>query len=715
MKLIITEKPSLGRTVAAAIRGEQFAKKDGYLESRNYIVSWCFGHLYELQDLDKYFSDYDPAAKPKWTLDKLPFYPDGWKFRYEIKCDPKTRKVDAGVRKQIKTLAELMNRFDVDVIYGCGDADNEGQAIVDNVLRYNLKTKKTVLRLWLPALTSDAINEGLRNAKPDSEYRNVYYAALTRADVDWLMGIELTRYASLKANRFVRIGRCVCPIVAQVVEREKSIRDFVPKPYSAVVSKEKTNGEEIELVSKKTFDEGHEAEAQALADKYNAAGATVTDVKTERKKVKPPKLFSMSDLQSYVCKVDKSLSPADVLSATQALYEAAYVTYPRTNSNYLAAGESSKVQAVINALGIAGLSAKTGDKSIYDDSKVESHSALMPTTKKPASLSGTEQTVYNCILKRFCAVFCAEDCTVDRTTITIQCSDETFTLKGDVQVTAGWRKYEKPSSGDKILPRLMKSDKVNVLFKPVGKMTTPPKRYTVESLNNWMKTPMRAEDKPDIEYTDAEWKDILSDATICTEATRADTIERCKQSQYISLKKGVYYAEEAGFFLVDVMASLNIDLGPQKTVELSRDMHKVKEGTMPRSEVLNATKDVLDDIIKSNRVISSTHTAPVAVSTKTALGECPKCGKNVYETPRAFSCEDRNCGFALWKDDKYLSSLGKKMTSSIVKGLLSSNHKAKLTGCTSKKTGKKYDCILHVDFSEKYPKYSITFDAPKKK
>ena len=715
MKLIIAEKPSLGRTVAAAIRGEQFAKKDGYLESRNYIVSWCFGHLYELQDLDKYFPDYDPAAKPKWTLNKLLFYPDGWKFRYEIKCDPKTRKVDAGVRKQIKTLAELMNRADVDIIYGCGDADNEGQAIVDNVLRYNLKTKKTVLRLWLPALTPNAINEGLRNAKPDSEYRNVYYAALTRADVDWLMGIELTRYASLKANRFVRIGRCVCPIVAQVVEREKAIRDFIPKPYSAVVSKEKTNGEEIELVSKKTFDEGHEAEAQAIANKYNAAGATVTDVKTERKKVKPPKLFSMSDLQSYVCKVDKSLSPADVLSATQALYEAAYVTYPRTNSNYLAAGESSKVQAVINALGIAGLSAKTGDKSIYDDSKVESHSALMPTTKKPASLSGTEQTVYNCILKRFCAVFCAEDCTVDRTTITIQCSDETFTLKGDVQVTAGWRKYEKPSSGDKILPRLMKSDKVNVLFKPVGKMTTPPKRYTVESLNNWMKTPMRAEDKPDGEYTDAEWKDILSDATICTEATRADTIERCKQSKYISLKKGVYYAEEAGFYLVDVMASLNIDLGPRKTVELSRDMHNVKEGTMPRSEVLNATKEVLDEIIKSDRAISSNHTAPAGASTKTVLGKCPKCGKSVHETPKAFSCDDRNCGFALWKDDKYLSSLGKKMTSSIARGLLSSNHKAKLTGCISKKTGKKYDCILHADFSDKYPKYLITFDVLKKK
>lgn len=123
----------------------------------------------------------------------------------------------------------------------------------------------------------------------------------------------------------------------------------------------------------------------------------------------------------------------------------------------------------------------------------------------------------------------------------IHCYDEDFTLKGDVQVTPGWRKFEKPSSSDKMLPKLNKGDAININFQLVGKMTTPPKRYTVEALNNWMVAPMRGAEKEDAEYSDEEWKEILSDATICTEATRADTVDRCVKSQYISLKKGVYY------------------------------------------------------------------------------------------------------------------------------------------------------------------------------
>lgn len=278
----------------------------------------------------------------------------------------------------------------------------------------------------------------------------------------------------------------------------------------------------------------------------------VTSVKTERKTVNPGKLFSMSDLQSFACKADKTLSPADVLAATQTLYEGGYVTYPRTNSSYLATNEVVKADAAIKGLsqnGITGLINKPGNKNIYDDSKIEAHSAITPTGKWPENLSGAQKTVFECILNRFCAVFCEEDCTVDRTTIVIHCYDEDFTLKGDVQVTPGWRKFEKPSSGDKMLPKLNKGDAVNVSFQLVGKMTTPPKRYTVEALNNWMVAPMRGTEKEDEEYSDEEWKEILSDATICTEATRADTVDRCIKSQYISLKKGVYYGEPAGFQL----------------------------------------------------------------------------------------------------------------------------------------------------------------------
>ena len=702
-KLIIAEKPSMRRTIANAIKRESFQKKDGYLEGKSYVVSWCFGHLYELKDLDKYFDDYDPTAKPKWSLSKLPFYPEGWKFKYEVKQNPKTRKPDTGVKKQVLILRELMNREDVDTIYAAGDADREGEVIVRLVIDGNLKTKKNILRLWLPALTTDAINTALTTAKPDIEYTNLYEAGKTRAAMDWLMGIELTRYASIKTQTFLRIGRCICPIVCRIVERENEINNFKPTPYSAVVSKEKTKGYVIELTSKKTFEKGHEAEAQALADKYNAAGATVTDVKTEKKTIKAPKLFSMSDLQSYVCKVDNTLSPSDVLAATQSLYEAALVTYPRTNSNYLAKDEYSKVEHTIKALGLIGLTSKSGDKNIYDDSKVESHSALIPTGKKAENLSGAQKTVYDCILNRFCAVFCEEDCTVNRTTIAIQCSDETFTLKGDVEITKGWRQYES-SKEDKILPPLVKGDNVVIAFKAVGKMTVPPKRYTVASLNSWMKTPMRSEDKPDDEYTDAEWKEILEEATICTEATRADTINRCIQSKYISLRKGTYYAEESGFFLYDVLKSLDINLDVKTTVELSRDLHCVKDGTMTKAQVLDKTKDTMDKIFSANGSIKSTHEN--TVGEKTLIGKCPKCGSAVIETSKAYACENK-CGVIIWKENKFMKSIGSQMTATVAKSLLKDG-KARLTNCVGK-SGKPFSCNLICNFQGEHPEFSLDF------
>lgn len=411
--LVIAEKPSLGRSIAGAIswwKGEKFERqgkdRNTWLESDNYIVVSLVGHLYELIDFDAYFPGYDPAVKQPWDLKKLPFFPDDWKFKFEGK---------EKVQGLIKVANQQMNRKDVDAIYNAGDPDREGQRLVDEVLLYGLKAPKTIYRLWLPDTTNKTIKQAFETAKPNAGYVSLSSSAETRSEIDWLLGIELTRYVSIKAGGFTRIGRCVCPIVQHIIEREKAIKEFVPKPYSAVSSKEKTNGEEIELTSKRTFEEGHEAEAQALADAFNKAGATVTNIKTERKTVNPGKLFSMSDLQSFACKADKTLSPADVLAATQALYEGGYVTYPRTNSSYLATNETVKVDAAIRGLaqnGITGLVNKPKLKSIYDDSKIEAHSAITPTGKWPASLTGTQKTVFDCILNRFCAVFCEEACTV---------------------------------------------------------------------------------------------------------------------------------------------------------------------------------------------------------------------------------------------------------------------------------------------------------------
>ena len=423
----------------------------------------------------------------------------------------------------------------------------------------------------------------------------------------------------------------------------------------------------------------------------------------------------MSDLQSFACKADKTLSPADVLAATQALYEGGFVTYPRTNSSYLATNETVKVDAAIRGLaqnGITGLVNKPGLKSIYDDSKIEAHSAITPTGKWPGTLTGAQKTVFECILNRFCAVFCTEDCTVDRTTIVIHCYDEDFTLKGDVQVTPGWRKFEKPSNGDKMLPKLNKGDAVNINFQLVGKMTTPPKRYTVEALNNWMVAPMRGAEKEDTEYTDAEWKEILSDATICTEATRADTVDRCVKSQYISLKKGVYYGEPAGFQLVDIMDKLGIVLDVPVTVNLSKQLHSIKDGSLTRVQVLEFTKQTLESIMSKDVTIEA---AQGTNSKYPVLCQCPKCGKDVVETKLAYACtgkgsDGKRCPVAIWKKNKFLEALGKEMTKTIAMALLTKG-KAPLKGCTSAKTGKKYDCILTCDFSGDRLAYHIEFDG----
>lgn len=713
--LIIAEKPSLGRSIVSALqwwKNEKFERqgkdRNTWLESDNYIVASSVGHLYELIDLDAYFPDYDPQNKPGWSMNRLPFFPDDWAFQYEGK---------EKVKGLIRVIDSLMNRKDVDVIYNAGDPDREGQRLVDEIIEHGLKTQKTIYRLWLPDTTNKTIKQAFETAKPNTGYVNFSSSAEARSEMDWLLGIELTRYASIKAHQFIRIGRCVCPIVAHIVEREKAIKDFVPKPYSAVSSKEETNGETIELTSKRTFEEGHEAEAQALADAFNKAGATVTSVKTERKTVNPGKLFSMSDLQSFACKADKTLSPADVLAATQTLYEGGYVTYPRTNSSYLATNEVVKVDAAIKGLaqnGITGLINKPKSKSIYDDSKIEAHSAITPTGKWPGTLSGAQKTVYECILHRFCAVFCEEDCTVDRTTIVIHCYDEDFTLKGDVQVTPGWRKFEKPSSGDKMLPKLNKGDAVNVNFQLVGKMTTPPKRYTVEALNNWMVAPMRGAEKEDAEYSDEEWKEILSDATICTEATRADTVDRCVKSEYISLKKGSYYGEPAGFQLVEIMDKLGIVLDVPVTVNLSKQLHSIKDGNLTRTEVLEFTKKTLEEIMAKNVTIETSPAAGGKVGNLPVVCKCQKCGNSVVETQKTWSCigkdaDGKRCCVTIWKDSKILNKLGKKMTKTIAMSLLTKG-KANLKGCTSAKTGKKYDCILDVDFSGELPEYHLEFD-----
>lgn len=700
MKLIIAEKPSMGRVIAAALGATN--KQDGYLEGNGYIVSWCFGHLWGLKDLEMYLDpDYKHGDKVRWTLANLPFYPEEWKFEYFIS--------DPGNKKQDKILYQLMKRPDVDIIYSAGDADREGEVIIRNEFIQHHISGKKILRLWLPALTPEAIREAVRIAKPDSEYDGYDKAGRTRAYVDWLFGINLSRYATLKAGIKLNIGRCMCPIVSKIVQRDDEIKNFIPQKYLSIESGDDES--QIVLKCRDKFELDDIDVAKAACDRLNSAEAIVSDISTKISKVKSPRLFSQSDLQSYICKKNKKLSPQNVLDIVQTLYEKGFVTYPRTSSNFLAESESEKADKILDALsstGVSGIINKPGNKNIYDNSKVESHSALTPTEKIPTTLSEEESEVYEAIKNRFCAVFSAEDYLINKTTIEITCANEVFSLNGNIMVQPGWTVFEEPSKKDKALPPMSKGDRIPVNFKPVEKETTPPKRYTVESLNAWMKAPMRGEeDLKKKTYSDDEWKDIMADATICTEATRAATLDKCIKEKYISLKDGVYSSLEKGHLLVDVMKQLDIDLSPSKTVELQRNIHDVQMGTLSPVIILESTKGIIDGIIGRNTEVDSSYATSIAA--KDNIGICPRCGSPVYEGKRNFYCSKGNeCGFALWKSNKLLDSMKVSITTSRAQKMLV-NGKVFVKGLYSKKKDAKFDAFITYEDTGNFVNYKLEF------
>lgn len=700
MKLIITEKSDVAKQFAKVIAGQHFTNQKGYLESQDYVITWCAGHLYVLADLEKYYPELEKEEKPKWRLDTLPCIPKDYQFKYEIKPDIKSQFGVQSAKTRIKVIRELLDRPDLEEIYNAGDPDREGEVIVQNVLRFNMKRKDIpVYRLWCDDTTASTVNAALRAKEPDTDkYSQLCQAGRARAYIDWLFGINLTRYLSIKSGTLLRTGRCKIAIVEKIAEREKQIKEFVPETYFGVTSKEKTNGEEIELTSKKTFDKDSLTDAQALCDKYNAAGAIVKSVETQRKTIKAHILFDTSSLTGYVVGKHKEIKPKQIDAALESLYQAGYTTYPRTKSAYLTEAESTKIDGILRMLekeGYTDLVNKPTSKDIYDSRKVEGHSALIITGKKPGELSSVEQIVYDTILARFLAVFCKDPCLVDRTTMVIACSDELFKLQGDVQVELGWRKYEAESKQEKILPKLKEGDSVVVKFKPVEKKTQPPKRFTVKSFESWCKTPWRKDENDTSEYTDEEWQAILSDATVCTSATRTETISSCCDSGFISLKSGTYYAEDKAFVLIDVAQKLGVDFTLQETLDLSKLMFEVSKGQKTINDCLDVSCEKLRRMFEKRDL--KLDVKAQLESAKKPICTCPICGGKIVETPKAFACANK-CGVVIWKsENKYLAAFGiKKVTAKIVKSLCSAEKPLIINDVVSKKTGKKYSVIIYI-------------------
>ena len=705
MTVIIAEKPSLARNIVEGIQQMDncsLQRKNGYFEGDGYLVTWAFGHLFSLCDIEDYTGG-DPSAR--WTLDNLPCFPEEFRFKLKVGAD---KKVDAGVERQFMTIKYLCCREDVDRIVNAGDSDREGEIIIRLCVMNTGALQmgnKSFMRLWLPDQTPETIGKAIKEMKSEDEYQNLADEGFARTYIDWLYGVNLTRYATLKTGMLLRVGRVIVPIVRAIYDRDMAIRNFVPDIYLAAVSKEITKGEEIELISKVRFEKDQKAQSEALCAKYNASRAVVISKKTKKETVNPGKLFSLSKLQNVLSKKYK-MSMADSLAIVQKLYEEGYLTYPRTNSEYLATNEKDKVKKIINAIKGLGYPVVFKDKkTIFDDSKIESHSALTPTHKIPKKerLSEKEMLVYQTVFRRFVSVFCEEECLAQKTEIVIDVGGyEQFTLKGVIILQKGFLRFDDSERKDKILPPLEEGDLVNINFHPVEKQTSPPKHYTVETLNNYLKNPFR-EDKAaaaeraaqaadgEAENDEEDYKAIFEGLELGTEATRTGIIENAIRSGYISLKKDTYNILPGGEYLIEQLIQMKVSMDKYKTSERGQALKKVYRGDITINDSVCLACNEISAVFEHKNEALETDTDTGFYGD--LVGKCPVCGKDVVKGRYGYGCKGykEGCKFRMG------SFICKRPISiSNARKILSEGISSEIQGFISK-NGKPFNARLKLD------------------
>ncbi len=683
MILIIAEKPSLARNIASAIGN--LSRKKGYLEGEGYLVTWAFGHLFSLCDIEDYTGK---TSTGHWSMENLPCFPEH--FRFALKKN-KDGGEDSGVKEQFEIICALCRREDVEAVVNAGDADREGEIIIRLCLQHAGELEKPLLRLWLPDQTPQTIRAALSDLKPEAEYDNLAAEGFARTYLDWLYGVNLTRFATLKTGALLRVGRVIVPIVKAIYDRDMAIETFQPEIYFAVSSKVG----DVELTSKKKFSKDEKEKARAWAEKLNSVPVVVKSRKAKKDQLNPGKLYSLSKLQNALGKKYK-MPMEESLRIVQGLYEKGYVTYPRTNSEYLATAEKGKIRTILKNLADLGYPVEMKDKkTIFDDAKIESHSALTPTYKIPSkeALSEEEKKVYQMILRRFVAVFCSKACVCEKTEMVVAAGDlEEFVLKGNVILEPGWTKFDDSTRNDKVLPNLQVGDAVPAEFAPKEKETSPPKHYTIETLNNYLKNPFREEKAraEEEEGDDAEeYRAIFQGLELGTEATRTGIIENAIRSEYIQRKKDVYTILPGGKFLIEQLSLMGISMDKYKTATTGRALKQVFRGEM----AVDGAVDIARQEIREVFCIGQDPDRDTGFYGD-VVGLCPLCGKDVVRGKFSYGCRGykEGCAFRI-----NLTVCRRTVPVSQAKKLLSEGRTDLLTGFISSRTGKSFDGRLKLE------------------
>ncbi len=661
MKVCVTEKPSVARDIARLLGAND--RHDGYFEGNGYQVTWTFGHLCTLKEPH----DYTDLWK-RWSLASLPMIPQ----RFGIKLID-----DDGIKKQFKVIETLI--ASADEVINCGDAGQEGE-LIQRWVYQKARCNKPVKRLWISSLTDESISEGFHQLQDSASFDNLYFAGLSRAIGDWILGMNATRLYTLKyrnsySSNVLSIGRVQTPTLALIVARQREIENFVPEDYWEIKTKYRDT---IFNSTKGKFKT--EGAASEIVESIKDLPLTITSVSKKKGKEAPPRLFDLTSLQ-VECNKKFSYSADETLRLIQSLYEKKVTTYPRVDTTYLSDDIYAKVPGIMQAMKpysaltqpvLAGKLPKS--KKVFDNSKVTDHHAIIPTNVDPSSvlLTREEKFVYDLVAKRFIAAF-YPDCEFSTTTVMARVGEYDFKATGKEILKDGWRVIyskdkaqaaDEASGKDKddddngIMPSFVEGESGPHEPSLLKKTTQPPKPYTEGTLLRAMETAGKLVD-------DDELRDAMKENGIGRPSTRAAIIETLHKRHYIAKQRKSLVATAAGVQLIDTIKE-ELLKSAKLTGLWENKLRKIERGEFSAQQFIDELKALVNDIVlnvlrdNSSTIISVPTDEQRKKTPTTAGGEkkprkprlksieeisCPICGKgHLIKGHTAYGCSEYRSG-----------------------------------------------------------------------
>ena len=687
MKLVIAEKPSVARSIAAVIGATD--RQEGYLQGNGYIVSWCIGHLVSFADAGMY----DERFR-KWRYEDLPIIPESWRLT-----------VPPDKRERFDTLRTLLRSGDVSEVINACDAGREGELIFRTV--YHLAgCTKPMKRLWISSMEDSAIREGFAHLKPGRDYDPLHQSALCRAKADWLIGINATRLFSVLYHKTLTVGRVQTPTLKMLADRDAKITGFQKEKYHIV----HIAGGGMEAASGRFPDP---AGAESVKTACGGARAVCASIQREKKTEQPPKLYDLTTLQREANRLF-GFTAKQTLDYAQTLYEKRLLTYPRTDSRFLtddmeqtAAGIVAGIVPMLVFMEGAAFSPEI--RRVLNSAKVSDHHAIIPTAEFVkqgfSGLADGERKLLSLVCcKLLCAVAPAHE--YEAVTAVFTCAGREFTAKGKTILAAGWKdidrhfraslKTDADEDGEATaeLPAITEGQVFEDVAASVTEhFTSPPKPYTEDTLLSAMER-AGAEDMPE----DAERKGLG------TPATRASILEKLVQTGFIQRKGKQLLPTKDGINLAAVLPEALTS--PALTAEWETRLSEIAKGEADPDEFMAGIEAQARDLVKTYSSISEDK-QKLFQTERVAVGTCPRCSETVYEGKKNYYCGNRACQFVMWKNDRFFEERKKAFTPKIAAALLK-HGKVKIKGLFSPKTGKTYDgTVLLADTGGKYVNFRM--------